>query len=202
MKKKNQIQIIAEIGVLTSIALVLDLLANLWGPLLGFVNGGSVSIAMLPIFVIAFRRGILPGLEAGLILGVLQIALGKFYYLNFFQFMLDYILAFTLVGFAGLFRKGSFKPSHLVYGMLLGSFLRLVSAYFAGALYWSAYILEGIQGVDSTLHSNFASWLLTPESITWVGSFIYNAAYLIPSALLCILFGLILQKRGILTVNH
>jgi thiamine transporter len=79
---------------------------------------------MVPIFVNAFRRGLLPGLLSGLIVGTVQISggvyavTGKHFTNEFMQVMapfiqvsLDYVLAYFLVGFAGaiaaLYAKGN-----------------------------------------------------------------------------------------------
>lgn len=198
MKQKN-VAILAEIGVMASLALVFDMIASTWG----FVNGGSISIAMLPIVVVAVRRGTKAGLLAGLLLGVLQIvaSLRGLYLLNFTQFLLDYVLAFLVLGFAGLFPNAIRKPSRLIAGIALATLLRLIVASAAGVAYWSEYIPDGIANVDGIFHTSFTSWLANPTLMTWIGSIVYNAAYLIPSALLTIFFALILQSRGVLAIN-
>ena len=194
---QERIKSLVEVGIFASMALVLDLIANTWG----FVNGGSISIAMLPIFVVAFRRGLKNGLIAGLLLGGLQILVTRTYFLVPLQFFLDYIAAFVVIGFAGLFPKAITKPIHLVLGITVATFARLIAASWAGIAYWSEYIPDGIADIDRVFGTAFSSTLITPTLMTWVGSFVYNAAYLIPSAILCIIIGLVLQKRGILSYH-
>jgi thiamine transporter len=194
---QERIKSLVEVGIFASMALVLDLIANTWG----FVNGGSISIAMLPIFVVAFRRGLKNGLIAGLLLGGLQILVTRTYFLVPLQFFLDYIAAFIVIGFAGLFPKAISKPIHLVLGIAVATFARLLAASWAGIAYWSEYIPDGIADIDRVFGTAFSSTLITPTLMTWVGSFVYNAAYLIPSAILCIIIGLVLQKRGILSYH-
>ncbi|MDP2425764.1 MAG: energy-coupled thiamine transporter ThiT [Candidatus Izemoplasmatales bacterium] len=194
---QERIKSLVEVGIFASMALVLDLIANTWG----FVNGGSISIAMLPIFVVAFRRGLKNGLIAGLLLGGLQILVTRTYFLVPLQFFLDYIAAFIVIGFAGFFPKAITKPIHLVLGIVVATFARLLAASWAGIAYWSEYIPDGIADIDRVFGTAFSSTLITPTLMTWVGSFVYNAAYLIPSAILCIIIGLVLQKRGILSYH-
>jgi len=198
MKKKN-IAILAEIGVMAALALVFDMIASPWG----FINGGSISIAMLPIVVVAVRRGLKAGLLAGLMLGVLQIvsSLRGLYILNFTQFLLDYILAFLVLGLAGVFKQALHKPLALIASIALATFARLIVASAAGVAYWSTYIPDGIANVDGVFGTSFTALLANPTAMTWIGSVVYNAAYLIPSAILSILLALILQGRGVLSIN-
>ena len=69
---KKEIRVIAEIAILVGLAVVLDLLAGLFSP---FKQGGSISPAMLPIFIIAFRHGWKKGVLAGLTFGAIQLLL-------------------------------------------------------------------------------------------------------------------------------
>src|SRR5690625_3519462 len=92
-----------EVAILTALALTLDIL-----PFLKFKiwpAGGSISFAMIPVFMIAFRWGLKGGLLSGFLWGILQIAVGDAYILNFWQGVIEYGLAFTFLGFAGLFAK-------------------------------------------------------------------------------------------------
>jgi len=92
---------IIEVAIFTALALVLDIL-----PFLKFKiwpAGGSISFAMIPVFIVAFRWGIKGGLLSGFLWGMLQIAVGDAYILNFFQGLIEYGFAFTVLGFAGLF---------------------------------------------------------------------------------------------------
>jgi thiamine transporter len=63
--------------------------------------GGSVSLEMLPIFVLALRRGPVVGLLAGGLLGIVDLTLEP-YVIHWAQFLLDYPVAFALLGLTGL----------------------------------------------------------------------------------------------------
>src|SRR5690625_7494078 len=98
--------------------------------------GGSISLGMIPVFIVAFRWGLKGGLLSGFLWGILQIAVGDAYILNFFQGLIEYGLAFTFLGFAGLFAKQvqqAVKEQQfgktvlfLTLGILLGGMLRFV----------------------------------------------------------------------------
>ena len=185
MKKEN-IRVIAEIAILVGIAFVLDVLAGLFSP---FKQGGSISPAMLPIFIIAFRRGWKNGMFAGLIFGVLQVivfgsevfswlinpTMGKIVSV----ILLDYVIPFTLLGLAGIFKDPLKKPTSFIAGIALGSVLR--------------YLVHGISGV--VIWGEFAAAF---DMDPWFYSFIfYNLPYMASSFGLCLLIGLALYKRSV-----
>ena len=67
-------------------------------------SGGSVTPgSMLPIMLFAASYGIGPGMLAGLVYGLLQYLQGG-WFLNPWQFILDYPLAFAMLGLAGLYK--------------------------------------------------------------------------------------------------
>lgn len=125
---------------------------------------------MLPILVISFRRGLKVGLITGLVFGILQLILGA-YIINPFQAILDYPLAFTLVGSGGIFSKNIYKSFILgkkfslilfiILGSLLGSLLRLIVHIISAMIYFGT-------GAG-------------PHQSVLIYSIIYNSSYVIPS---------------------
>ena len=81
-----------------ALAVVLNLLKPVQLPF-----GGSVSLVMLPIFVIALRRGLIVGVLTGALYGVADAQLDP-YVVHPIQYLLDYPVAYALVGLAGLGR--------------------------------------------------------------------------------------------------
>lgn len=162
MKKNNRLVLLVEIALMAAVGVILDLLSlRLWP------NGGSISLAMVPIFLIAFRRGAGPGLITGLLVGVLQPLLVAPFYVHPIQFILDYPIAFMLVGLAGLFHVSvdTSQMKRLVMiaiGCVVGSLLRLVSHFISGVIWFGDMAPEG-----------------TPVALY---SFLYNASYLLPTA--------------------
>lgn len=184
--KKVEIRTIAEIAILVGIAFVLDVLAGLFSP---FAQGGSISPAMLPIFIIAFRHGWKKGVLAGFIFGVLQVIVFGSEVFSWLinptlmkiiaVIMLDYVIPFSLLGLAGIFKDPFTKPKSFIAGMALGSFLR--------------YLLHGISGV--VIWGEFAAAF---EMNPWFYSFIfYNLPYMASSFALCLIIGLVLYKRNV-----
>lgn len=66
-KLKNKTLFLVEVAIFTALALLLDILPigfKLWP------QGGSVSFAMIPIFIVAFRWGLKGGLYQGFFGGI------------------------------------------------------------------------------------------------------------------------------------
>ena len=184
--KRQQIQIIAEIAILVGIAFVLDLIAGLFSP---FKYGGSISPAMLPIFIIAYRHGWKNGMFAGLIFGVLQlITMGSEIFTWIIDptpfkigavIVLDYLMPFALLGLAGIFKNPLTNKKSFIAGIALGSFLRYLCHGMSGVLVWYTYA--------QALNMN-----------AWFYSFIaYNLPYMAASFAFCLILGLLPYNRKI-----
>ena len=138
--------------------------------------GGSVTVAsMLPIVIIAYRHGLGRGLVAGLVFGVIQQLLGlnTLSYVSTWQsilavILLDYIVAFLVLGFGGVFRR-AFKDQApaLVCGSLLVCLLRYACHVISGATVWAG--------------------LSIPTADALIYSFAYNATYMIPETVVLLI---------------
>ena len=137
------VRTIAEIGIIAALGFVFD---ELQGILFKgvFVNGGSIGFAMIAVLIIAYRRGVIPALLTGLIMGLLDVSTSA-YILHPAQLLLDYIFPYALVGIAGLLKplydkansKG-LKVTWLIAGAVVGGLLKFLSHYFAGVIFWSS----------------------------------------------------------------
>lgn len=93
---KKRLLMLVEIAIFAAIGLVLDQVSfKVWA------QGGSVSLVMVPIMLIAIRWGLVAGLTTGLLVGVMQTMFGA-YIVHWLQGLLDYGVAFTVVGLAAL----------------------------------------------------------------------------------------------------
>ncbi len=197
MDKKEKtwsVKTIAEIAIFSALGYVLDLLAGIYSSPL-FPNGGSLGVAMVCVFIISYRRGFLPGLLTGLIMGLLDIADGFYvvsgasWYMTFIQVALDYWLAYPLVSLAGIFthaiKKSDSKVKMMIFviiGCIIGGLAKYMSHVLSGAIFW---------GSDA---SSFA-WSFKDSSINaWAYSFIYNLAYMGPDILLSTIVTCVLIK--------
>ena len=137
--------------------------------------GGSVTIAsMLPMIILAYRQGVAWGLGSGLVYAAIQQLLGlnDLSYVTGWQsvvavIMLDYIVAFTVVGLGGLFRKVTKTQSGaLALGSLSVTLLRYICHVISGATVWAG--------------------LSIPDSAALIYSIGYNATYMLPEAIILV----------------
>ena len=92
----SRVRIAAEIGLTVALSAVLGLM-TVWS----MPQGGSVSLVMLPIFVLALLRGPAVGIAAGALYGLVDFMI-KPYVFHPVQVLLDYPVAFAACGLAGL----------------------------------------------------------------------------------------------------
>lgn len=163
--KKIKLQALIEAAFFAAFALILDLLPSIQlGPWM------SVSCAMLPIFILAFRWGFTVSVISGFIWGLLQVATGDAYILNIVQFLIEYFVAFAFVGFAGLLYKQiqtaffaeKKKAKGLILAVLavfLGSIARYFWHFLAGVVFWAEYAPEGMSPVIYSLVVNGATMI-------------------------------------------
>lgn len=102
--------------------------------------GGSITIAsLLPLALYSYMFGAKKGVMAGMIYGVLQIMQDP-WIVHPTQVLLDYVLAFGMIGFTGLFRFIKNKPVGLGVGTFFASLLRYVCHVVSGGLFFFAYM--------------------------------------------------------------
>lgn len=99
--RNTNLQAMIESAILAAFAMIIDIL-----PLsIKLPTGGSISFAMIPIFIIAYRWGFKSAFLGGLVWGLLQIVVGDAYILTPVQAFIEYFIAFAFIGFAGLFYR-------------------------------------------------------------------------------------------------
>ncbi|KZE37847.1 energy-coupled thiamine transporter ThiT [Bhargavaea cecembensis] len=169
MQRNSRLQLLIEVAIFSAIGFVLDQISiKLW------FQGGSISLTMVPIVLMAFRWGLGGGLLTGLILGILQTFAGA-YIIHPVQGFLDYIAAFVVIGAAAFLRpmvvggadsgnKGRMVTG-IVIGTVIGGLLRYVMHVLSGVVFFGAAAIDAGDNV-------------------WWYSIVYNAGYMIPSIIL------------------
>ncbi|SDZ01751.1 thiamine transporter [Proteiniborus ethanoligenes] len=152
MVKNKAARFLAESGIMIALATVLSMI-----PLYKMPFGGSVTAgSMIPIILIGIRWGTLPGLLAGTVYGLIQAVLEP-YIVHPLQFLLDYPIAFGLLGLSGMYRSiKSIKPESktmeyvgAVIGVFIAIFGRFISHVLSGVVYFS----ENAKDLDSWSYS-------------------------------------------------
>ena len=130
--------------------------------------GGSVTLAsMLPLLWYSNKFGVRNGLIAGAAYGLLQLIQKPEIY-HWVQVLLDYPLAFMMLGLAG-------SVKNLQLGSVIGVAGRWICHILSGAIFFAEWVPEG--------------W-----SNAWVYSAAYNGAYLLVDLIICIVLSFIMAK--------
>ena len=134
----------------------------------------DLSLGLIPLGVYALRRGLLPGMAAGFVWGLLLIVLGKAFILTIPQVVLEYPLAFAFGGLGGVFagrlrRFLSEAESSLgervrdgramraptgsgwrgaittvIFAGIVAAAARWFFHFWAGVIFWGSYAPEGM----------------------------------------------------------
>lgn len=166
MKNKKTALKLTESAMMIALATVLSFLK-----LANLPYGGSITIAsMLPIVIIAVRYGVPWGLFTGIVHGTLQLIIDPSP-LSYFTspislaaiIIIDYIVAFGVIGVCGAARKISNPSTSLCSAAFIAGLLRYVCHVVSGATVWAG--------------------LSIPTSAALLYSFAYNATYMLPETL-------------------
>jgi thiamine transporter len=162
-------RVLAEMAIFTALATVLSTIVIYVMP-----QGGSITLAsMVPIIWLAIRRGPKVGLTAAVIYGCIQFAILP-YAIDPIQVLLDYMLAFGVLGVAGLF------PKWPIMGAALGVSLRFVMSFISGAVYWAP--------------------IYAPNVDPLIYSAVYNGSYMLPELVITVFAIFLLQTSKTLKV--
>lgn len=147
--------------------------------------GGSVTLAsMLPLMVFANRHGVKWGLFAGLVYGLLQFIQKPEIY-HWVDVILEYPVAFSLIGLGGLTRG----VRNLPFSVLIGGIARFFAHFVAGVVFFGEYVMIG---KDAAAGVSFGQ-MLWPNVVV---SFLYNAPYMFADIAICFLIALLPPFRN------
>jgi len=163
--QNRKLRIYLEGTLFAAIAMVLSFIPT------GIGSSFSVSLGMIPLTFYAIRRGLLPGLYAGFLWGLLHFVTGSVWMLNIYQVMIEYTLAYAFVGLAGFYSKEILrnislnKHKTVQFYILLAVFAGAVGRYFwhfiAGWIFWGDYALWGFSAIFFSLVMNGLSMIVT-----------------------------------------
>ncbi len=144
----NKLEKLVISAVMIALAFVLSSIK-----LFSLPNGGSVTVAgMVPLIILGFKYSTRWAVFSALVYSVLQMITG-FYppvsntFLAYFGVvMLDYVIAFGVLGLSGLISKRFKRDSKISFPVAGGIviFMRFISSFLSGILIWSSYTPEGM----------------------------------------------------------
>jgi len=171
---RSHLTALVESALLVALAFILS-----YFTLFKLPQGGSVTpFSMLPVMMIGLRHGLKWGLGGGFVFACLQM-LQQFWppptgtvegYIA--VVMLDYIIAFTALGLAGLFKGRQYG---LLYAAPVCLTLRFLSHFLSGIIVWNIY---------------------AGELPVWLYSLTYNGSYMGTELVLTMAVGAVLCKTA------
>ena len=147
----QSVKAIAENGMLISAAFVLSFVKFPSGP-----TGGSINFQMLPLMIIALRRGPLHGFICGGVIYGLLTCISDGY--GFATYPFDYLVGFGSVAVLGFFRRYilpregedfSFLKAHIL--LFVGALLATLVRYIGGVT--SSIVIYGSKFVPALLYN-------------------------------------------------
>ena len=161
-KSHNAVRALVEGAIFVAIALVLGQLKPYELP-----QGGSISLEMLPMFIFITRWGFRNGLIGCFAFGILQMFLEGAISWGWVSMILDFILAFGVMGLGGLF-KGKIYPASIVAAV-------------------ARFIVHFISGI--TVYRIAVPTQLFNATFTdpWMYSLAYNGSYMALDLALCLI---------------
>lgn len=172
---RKLLRALCECAVFAALALALSYLKIPIG--VGFGGfGGSVDLVMIPLILCAIRWGVGWGMGVGLVFGTAKFFLAGGVAVNWQSMLLDYSVAYMMVGLAGVLRR---RSGTAWLAALIGCFGRFLVHYVSGVTIYAEYV-EDIFGLKMT----------SP----WIYSLLYNGSYMLPNTILAVLVCLLLSK--------
>jgi len=145
--------------------------------LLELPQGGSVCIGILPIFLFCARWGWKESFLTAFAYGMLQLIFDGAYAVGPTSMVMDYVLAFGVLGVACFFRK---MKGGVFTGTVVGCICRFVVHFISGVTIYRIY--EPTQLFNTTFTN------------PWIYSAAYNGSYMAIDMVLCLVITALLYK--------
>jgi len=153
-KSKLDVKTLALIGITVALSVVLNAIK-----IYTFPQGGSITLgSMVPVIFLSMVLGVPYGCLAGFLFGLLDLILDPFV-IHPIQVLLDYFLAFGLLGIGGIFKNNK------ILAAILSVSCRFVCSVLSGVVFYSSF---------------------AGDQNPFIYSIIYNGSYLVPELIITI----------------
>ncbi len=178
-KTVTKTQLLVEGALMIALATILSYIK-----LFSLPYGGAITLEMIPLVLMAYRNGTKWGVFTAFVHSVLQLIIG---FSNVMYcptlltqigcILLDYILAFSVLGLAKFFADlfGEKKVLGVALGAAIVCLIRFACSFLSGVLIWGEYMPDTFTNV-------------------WWYSFVYNGSYMIPNAIITAVIAAVLYK--------
>ncbi len=144
---------LVRMAVYLAMFAVLDYISLMFG-LFRMPQGGSLGLGVVALSLASYDLGWKKGVFVGIASILVQLMISNFFFISWFQFFLDYVLAFGIYGISIWIPSTQLKPIVLPWGVLVVNGIRLFAHTLSGVLFFE---------------------------VNWLGSFLYNGWYMIPT---------------------
>ena len=167
--KKTKVYALCEGAIMVALATALS-----YVKLMELPQGGSVCIGMLPMLVFCARWGWMECFLSAFAFGMLQLIFDGAYAVGPTSMVMDYVLAFGVLGVACFFRK---MKGGLYLGATVACVCRFLVHFISGV---TIYRINEPTELFNSIYTN-----------PWLYSAVYNGSYILMDLALClIVFGL------------
>ena len=188
-------------------------------PFLNLPFGGGFTVAsMLPVVIISYMYGMKWGFFSAAIYSIIQIVmdlyLGKgstlmaLFLPSSEDYMgigaaiailvIDYLIAYTLLGFGGAFRKMKNKVLGLALGCVLALSLRYVAHIVSGFIFYGAWAewffsQENFYAIGGWILEHFSG-----KGLALIYSIFYNGLYMLPEIVITTVAAIVVGKLPVI----
>ena len=173
-KSHLRVRALCEGAVMLALAIVLNYLSKLL--FANMPNGGSVTLAMFPVLFYAHRWGLRNGLLMSFAYGLLDMLLDGGYAWGWQSIILDYLAAYTMLGFGGLF-KG--KAWGIFPDIAIGCLGRFLIHHLSGITIYRILVPTEVEGFGVFANPH-------------IYSLVYNGVYMVPNTVIALLIAALL----------
>ncbi len=202
-------------AVMLALATVLALVCALI-PFLQLPYGGTLTLAsMLPIIIVSYVYGVKWGFFTSFTYAALQIIMdlmmgknstiiayflpedegGMQLFAAIAITLIDYIIAYGILGIGGIFRKNKNKTLALTLGAVLATFGRYIAHIVSGYIFWGSYAewffteSFNVGGIGDKVLASFSG-----NGLAFIYTIVYNGLYMIPEIILTAIVAVIVSR--------
>ena len=184
--KQKSLYTVCECAVFIALAVALSFFEIKIG-----VFGGSIDFTMIPLFILCYRHGAKYGFLSCFVFSLVYVVAGGKASWGLLGVLLDYILAYTVLGVASLFAG---KKAFVEVSVLVACLARFCIHFVTGITLWAITTESTAMGITT--------------SNVYLYSLLYNIAYMLPNTVIAVVAMSLLriplqklQSRGALHLN-
>ena len=165
-QSKTRILDLVFVALYAAMAVAFEFISKMI-PFLQMPQGGSIELALIPIFMASYHLGFKKGLLVSFLWwGIGFMMGGNNWFVSIPQYLLDYIVPLFICSLASMFPRIG-KISNIYTGVITTMLLKFLSHVLSGVYYWPGDLVAG-------------------SPAAWVYSLNYNAWYNLATLIVCI----------------